>query len=219
MLSEGSFTRLPSTLREYEIYLAALSAGTDGGGGLTDAQLRAAPVPTASGASELHIGEVGGRSTVPTASLTRPADTTAYASGDLVADSTTAGSVTPLTWTVARVASGSGMIRRCRLRKSGTAVANAQFRVHLFRVSPTVTNGDNGAWLANQVANYMGALDVSVDRAFSDGSSGSGQPITGSEINFALASGQSVFGLIEARAAYTPTASEVFTIELEVIQN
>ena len=35
---------------------------------------------------------------IVTATLTRPADTTAYASGDLVANSTTAGSVTPLTF-------------------------------------------------------------------------------------------------------------------------
>ncbi|AIE87003.1 hypothetical protein [Fimbriimonas ginsengisoli] len=169
--------------------------------------------------SESHIGEVGGRIARTGDSFTRPADTTAYASGDLVANSVTAGSVTPLSFAVARVAQGSGMLRRLKLRKSNTSLTNASFRVHLYLSSPVPSNGDNGAWLTDNGASYIGSFDVTMDRVFTDGAVGIGTPTVGTEINFALTSGQVVYGLIEARAAYTPASAEVFTVILEDLQN
>lgn len=173
-------------------------------------------------ATENHVGEVGGRIATPAATFNRPADTTAYASGDLVANSTTAGSVTPLSWTAARVAAGSFMVRRARLRKSGTTVTNASFRLHLYATSPTPTNGDNGAWLTTR-SGYLGSFDLDIGgangRVFSDGSQVSAAPTVGSEVSVSLASGQSVFGLLEARAAYTPASGETFAVELEILQN
>lgn len=162
---------------------------------------------------------VGGVIARPSANFARPADTNAYALGDLVANSTTAGSVAAMQFTVARVAAGTGMIRRVRLRKTGTSVTNASFRLHLYSAAPTASNGDNGAWLTNGNATYIGAFDVTCDRAFTDGAGGNGIPKDGSEINFVLASGQVIFGLLEARAAYTPANAEVFTVDLEVLQN
>lgn len=172
------------------------------------------------GSGEAHLGEVGGRIATPSANFTRPNDTTAYASGDLVANSTTAGSVSAMSWTAARVAAGSFFIRRLKFRKSGTSTTNASFRVHLLLASPaTITNGDNGAFSVSGVADYIGAFDVTADRAFTDGAYGTALPISGSEINVKLASGQTIYGLIEARAAYTPSAQEVFTVDLEIQQN
>lgn len=159
----------------------------------------------------------GGDVALVSASFTRPADTTAYASGDLVANSTTAGSVTPMTFTIGNYLNQGCMIRRARIRKTNTGVTNASFRLHLYRTtSPTVSNGDNGAWLSNQAANYIGAIDVTVDRAFTDGAAGNGVPVSGAEVNSAV---NVVYGLLEARGAYTPGNAEVFTIELEVIRN
>lgn len=172
------------------------------------------------GAGEAHIGSVGGHTARPAATqFTRPNDTTAYASGDLVANSTTAGSVAALQFTVARVAAGSGVIRRAKIKKSGTGVTNASFRLHLYTAAPTPSNGDNGAWLTSGAANWLGALDVTVDKVFSDGAAGTGTPLTGSDIAFALASGQVVYGLLEARGAYTPTAQETFDVLVEVLQD
>jgi hypothetical protein len=172
-------------------------------------------------AGENHVGQVGGTMAAATANFTRPADTTAYATGDLVANSTTAGSVVAMSFTGAtRVAAGSGMIRRARIKKSGTGVTNALFRLHLFKAAPaTVTNGDNGVFSVSGVADYIGAFDITVDRAFTDGAYGSGVPITGSEINFKLASGSTIYGLLEARGAYTPGNAEVFTADLEILQD
>lgn len=166
-------------------------------------------------------GQLGGFTLTPSATFTRPADTTAYASGDLVANSTTAGSVTPMTFTVARIAAGSFTIRKARLRKTGTSTTNAGFRLHLYTSSPTVTNGDNGAWLSTQSATYVGAIDFSSSNAlaFSDGAGINGVPLIGSDISVKLASGTSLFGLLEARAAYTPANAEQFTITLEAFQD
>lgn len=149
--------------------------------------------------------------------FTRPADTTAYASGDLVANNTAAGSVTPLTFTVTAVTAGAGSIRRARIKKSGTSTTNAQFRLHLWSAAPTVANGDNGAFSASGAATYLGALDVTVGQAFTDGAVGFGVPVNGSEIVFKLASGFTIRGLLEARAAYTPANAETFDVALEVV--
>lgn len=154
-----------------------------------------------------------------TGSFTRPGDTNAYASGDLVANSTTAGSVvTTELRAVGAYPQGASIVRRAILRKSGTSTTNAQFRIHLYRGSTiTCANGDNGAWSTNQVANYLGGFSVTIDRAFTDGAYGAAVPIVGQEIMIRLASGQSVYALLEARAAYTPANAEVFTIGLDLL--
>jgi hypothetical protein len=167
-------------------------------------------------ASENHIGQVGGHVARSSASFTRPADTLVYASGDLVANSITAGSAVPLTFSLARAAGKGGMIRRARLRKTGASIANAAFRLHLYSALPVVANGDNGAWLSDKAANYVGHLDFVLDKAFSDGAAGNAVPAVGSEIIFTA---DTYYGLLEARGGYTPASAEVFNLDLETIQN
>src|SRR3990167_2992553 len=106
------------------------------------------------------------------ASFTRPADTTAYTSGDLIANNTTAGSVTPLSFPIPN---GRGcFIWRAKILKSGATATNASFRLHLFKNSPTVTGGDNAA-LAHIEADYQGFIDVIVSGSLgSDDNSGTG---------------------------------------------
>lgn len=148
------------------------------------------------------------------ANFSRPADTTAYASGDLVANSTTAGSVTPMSWIVGENNFPELFIRRVKVKKSGTSTTSASFRLHLYGSSPTVANGDNGA-LSSTESSYIGAFDVTVDRAFSDAAVGLGVPVVGSEISLRISSGRTIYGLLEARAAYTPSSGETFTVSLE----
>ncbi len=156
------------------------------------------------------------------ATLTRPSDTNVYASGDLVANSTTAASVVPvsipdcvLTHGNEGGVSGAVRLEACRIRKTGTGVTNASFRVHLFATSPTSAAGDNAAFSSNNGANYLGAFDVSVDRAFTDGAAGRGLSVSGTPMTVTLSSGTTIFALVEARGAYTPISGEVFTIILE----
>lgn len=166
---------------------------------------------------------VAGSAVIVSANFTRPADTTAYAVNDLVANSTTAGSVVALSWsTASRYSGGSAVVRRARIKKSTTGVTSAMFRLHLYATDPAassgITNGDNGAWLTKE-ANYLGSIDVTVNKAFSDAAKGIGSPAEGSEITFVPGSGSTIYGLLQALAAYTPGNAEVFTVELEIWQN
>lgn len=170
------------------------------------------------GAGTARIGKVGADADIVGGNFTRPADTTAYASGDLVANSVTAGSVVPITITASLANDGKVAIPRVRLKKSNTSLTNASFRVHLYKSSPTCTNGDNGAWLTTE-STYIGAFDVTMDRAFSDGAKGTGVPLIGNFVLAEMASGtMTIFALIEARAAYPPASAEVFTLACEVLQ-
>lgn len=154
------------------------------------------------------------------ANFTRPNDTTAYAAGDLVANSTTAGSVTQLSWVIP---GGGRWLRRVELRKSGSVITNGDFRLWLHTDSAvTFSNGDNGAAsIASStlaLTSVLAALDVSIDRGVTN--LGSIGYATFDEGLYNLASateanGQgTIYGFLEARAAYTPVAQEVFTVIL-----
>jgi hypothetical protein len=147
--------------------------------------------------------------------MTRPADTTAYASGDLVANSTTAGSVVPLAFTLSNNGGGKIKVRRAYINKSTTSVANSSFRLHLYTASPTLTNGDNGALVSNQQATYLGSLDITVGFAFSAAAGGWGAATIGAEVMGLVSASATLYGLLEARAAYTPGNAETFAVTIE----
>lgn len=155
-----------------------------------------------------------------TASFTRPADTTAYTSGDLVANSTTAGSVVPLEFRTSRVI-GQGTIARIRLYKSNPTATNASFVVHLFTAAPVVANGDNGALSISTAANHIGSIACDMTSGGLAGTVGlsEGYPID-SGITFdltAVPSERRLYGLIEAAAGYTPASGETFSVTLEIM--
>jgi hypothetical protein len=169
---------------------------------------------------------VGGVTVTQAASstITRPADTTAYASGDLVANSVTAGSVTNLQFTtLARVSGGSGVIIGAQIQKSTASATNAAFRLHLFNTAPTYTSaGDNSAISTVVVASakgYLGYIDITTMIAFSDVGWGSGAPDNSRGGIPYVATAQIIYGLLEARGAYTPGNAEVFTITVDALQD
>lgn len=174
--------------------------------------------PTAGGGTG---GAVIGAIANPSANFSVPNSAATYAIGDLIANSATAGSVTPMSFAnVARVAAGAASVIKARLSKTGTGIVGASFLLHLYGTSPTVTNGDDGVWLSTQAATYLGAFEFSVANAkvFSDGVSINGITQTGYPVTADLASGTTIYGLLEARGAYVRTAAETFTITLEVEQ-
>ena len=155
----------------------------------------------------------------PSASFTRPPNTTAYASGQLVANSTTAGAVAPMQFSVGgNSMPGEFRLTRIRLFKSGTGNANAAFRLHLYSAPPTAANGDGGSWSTNQAAAYLGSIDVAAMKSFTDGCCDVGDDPAGGEHLVRLPSGTAFYGLLEARAAYTPAANEQFTVTLEMVE-
>lgn len=146
--------------------------------------------------------------------FTRPNDTTAYASGDLIANSTTAGSVTPMTF---KFWGNATKIMKAEVARSSTSVTNATFRLHLYNDSPTVANGDNGA-ISSTMSGYQGYIDiVGTGTAFSNGAVAHGIYVNNAvfaPLYIVLDKDDKVYGLLEARGAYTPTAQETFTVSL-----
>lgn len=148
-------------------------------------------------------------------SFTRPADTTAYTSGDLVANSTTAGSVVPLQWNI-----GYGQtfkIFKAGITFNSATVTNGKFLLHLYSVSPTCTNGDNGAWLTTS-SSYQGNIAIDcTSQTFSDNSMAWGTYVnTAVEVPLMIVADNNyyIYGLLAATAAYVPTSAEVFTVNL-----
>lgn len=145
--------------------------------------------------------------------FTRPNDSTPYSIGDLVANNTAAGSVTPLSTTGATISGngGNGTVVGAVLSKTGNSVA--QLRIHLFKASPAVTNGDNAAALATSLDqdNYIGPIDVSLTDPINGGVSGTA---TNQNLDYVLATGDTLYALVESLSAWTPNAQAVFTLSL-----
>lgn len=146
------------------------------------------------------------------ASFTRPADTTAYTANDLVANSTTAANVVPMTFSLGY---GSCLrILQAKIKFNSSTNTNGKFLIHLYNALPTCTNGDNGAWLTTE-SNYCGniAVDCTV-QTFSDNSTGIGTYVNTSVEVPLLIAGFQFYGLLQATAAYTPTSAEVLSVFL-----
>jgi hypothetical protein len=216
------------------------------GGAVSNQATQVAAVDVDGNARTIHtnvsgVQYISTRTFMSQATLTRPADTTAYAAGtaaapgaagDLIANSTTAGSVVPLKFRVSRGNDGVAYIRGARLYRTGGGLAAGQhniagaIRLHLFNAATgtSVGNGDNGALLASPVSNWMGYIDLTpIASAPGLRTSGNvsvqvywGVPARTGEMIVPLAATQvSIQGLLETRVAFTPIASEVFTVQID----
>lgn len=184
------------------------------GGGTTDT------FPSAlSPASGLRVG---GTTTNPSSVLTRPADTAIYAQNDLIASSTTAGSVVVPSFTATPTSLGSGSIRSCRLYSNKTSAwGGGSFLIEFWTAAPTFTNGDNGVYtVATGAASWLGSMAVTFTQV-ADGCYGAGVSNVGSTMDFALASGSSIFWTLKitSAAALTPASGQTFTLVPEIFQD
>jgi|WetSurMetagenome_2_1015567.scaffolds.fasta_scaffold175314_2 hypothetical protein len=159
---------------------------------------------------------------VDAVAFARPNDPNAYTAGDAVANSTTAGSVNPVSFTVSDTNDAPVALRSATLAINGTAAgtANASFRLHLFRNSPTATAGDNAPFTYPAIASeYLGSLSGQA-LLFSDGSvatlypDGSGQDI----LCRPTSGGRTIYGLLQTLTAFTPAASATKTLTLKGFQ-
>lgn len=164
-----------------------------------------APTTTANGRQYRRISS----------SFTRPSDITQYAVGDLVANSVTAASVTPLSW--ATTGSRPFFIPRIRLQKTKSDVTSAQFRIHLYTASPAVTTtGDNAAYGTDVAGNatWLGSFDGTMVAKHNDGTVVDCLPTQALRRLDYIGDPGTLYGLIEALATYTPASAEVFTATL-----
>lgn len=170
-------------------------------------------------AGENHLGEVGGKTAIVSASVTRPANTTQYAAGDAVTDSTSA--PTRITFaSIARVNNGSGVIVAATLIDSVNAGTKGQFELWLFDTSVTPDN-DNSAFTPTdaECETLIGVIPFNVWYV-GDSGSNAVAPVQGLSIPFKCTGGaDDIFGLLVVRNAYTPASAEKFTVRLSVLQD
>jgi hypothetical protein len=159
-----------------------------------------------------------GAITNPTSTLTRPSNTTAYASGQLIASSTTAGSVVVPSFSIASAAGGAILPRiRIRASLSPSSWQGVNLSVNLWSAAPTYTNGDAQPYAvatgsATWLANYLVTLTQ-----FGDGAVGAG-PLTGAnEMALKLASGTAVYWDLQVLNSATPAAGQTFTLIPELL--
>jgi hypothetical protein len=151
-------------------------------------------------------------------SFTRPADTTAYATGDAVNDSTSAPTRLKFSSVASRLG-GGGTIRGAQLLTNNLTVTNGDFELILTKITYTPAN-DNAA---SSSLTYTRAANIVARIAFptltanaSGGDSAFAQKDT-LNIPFTCDSADdALYGSLVAKGAYTPASGQKFTVTLMV---
>lgn len=151
------------------------------------------------------------------ATITRPANTTAYTDGDVIADSTSAAAVLKFPKICG---DGEGAVIRCAMFSSSIVPAtklNAD--LFLFHTAPTSYGNDNEAFALSDadLLNCVGVVSM-------DGTSAGNVKV--STLNCvvinqnlaipvrSLTTDRALYGVLVARNAYTPASGEVITIKI-----
>lgn len=153
--------------------------------------------------------------TNPTSTLTRVSDANAYLAQDLVATSTTAGSVVVPTITASRFSAGAFRVSGLRLSTNKTSgMDTIQLKVRLWTTAPTYTNGDNGVYaVATGAAGYVGSAIFALEQ-WADGAVAVSPPNELAEFLGALASGTTLAWDVQTLNAFTPASAQTFTLTL-----
>lgn len=161
--------------------------------------------------------------------ITRPANATQYAAGDLWANDAATPANNTLANSVFQFAAASAndapfLIKSAYLKKSSNTVLGASFWLHFFNVNPYATApavGDNGlfdqALAAAAIAGYLGALEVTMTLRGATTCGGWAYPTKGDFIEAVpVAGGTAVYAIPEVRNSLTPTASDILSCSIRV---
>jgi len=155
-----------------------------------------------------HVNRLGASDKV-SATFTRAATTTAYTAGDVV------GTDPATNITFSGLTAGPFIILGARLRKDVNAIPSglSSFRLHLYTSAPTAIT-DNLAYnlIAADRAKYLGYIVISnaIDL-------GDTVWLQSDETNFSgEATTTSIIGVLQTVGAWTPAASTVYTISLDI---
>ena len=154
------------------------------------------------------------------ASFTRPSDTTAYAAGDVIGPVTTPANMSFAG--VARLKGGGAILRAVTLHKSDKNTTNAAFDLYLFDTSPAAI-ADNAEWLPTdaEMLNCIGFVELLAADAHQSGGSSNATGATWCKSNLDLpivcvSGSTTVYGVLVARGAWTPTSAEVVAVTLHL---
>lgn len=151
------------------------------------------------------------------AEFTRPSDTTAYAAGDVICNSTSAPTI--LEFSVGQRNGATGVILRGTLIDSASEATALSAELWLFDTTITMDN-DNAAFTPTdaEMKTLVGVLSFT-SRKVGTASDNCEFRSDESNIPFACTSGtRKLYGVLVARNAYTPVSGEVFTVRLKVLQ-
>ena len=165
---------------------------------------------------------VGGITAIASATLTRPADTTAYAVAEQIAQTTTAALNKNLIFDVARFDDGTGIITSATLIDSSAESTKPYIDLLLFHgpvtnaadnAAAAPTDGDMETMLPNGIISFDGV------NYFRVGGANGAIPVGNLNIPFKCRGGTKIYGILVARNAYTPVSAEKFTINLGILQD
>jgi hypothetical protein len=197
----GALFRVQYSDGEWQIY---------GGDGVTGSAINVEPVSPITAAPLVRVS----------ANFTRPNDSSPYAAQDEVSNNTVQGSAAALTFSNVVAANGNtGYIVKATLRVTSipatASATNAVFRLWIFDTAPTMV-GDNVAWplLTAELAKALGFVDFSLVTE-GTGSTALYGLDDGLRLPFQCdAASKNLYGLILAKAGYTPTAQSIWTVHL-----
>ena len=148
--------------------------------------------------------------------VTRPADTTAYAAGDCLSDSTSAPTAGGFTFTsAARKSGGSGIITDICLATSNDPATKMSGELWIFNQAVTNVN-DNAAFVVSdtEIKTCIGTFPFT----FFDAGNNGFAHLTGLSVMFTCVGSANLRFLYRVRNAYTPANAEVITATLKILQ-
>jgi hypothetical protein len=159
------------------------------------------------------------------ATLTRPANVTAYTAGDSISDNATAGSVTALvSGNIADTNDDPLTLTEILIDSTDTGLAGKRIRAYVYRSNPTastgVGGGDNAAF-SNKKAGYIGSFAGTLETGFSDGTVGrlvptfnntNGDPAGSFIVTLPVSAAKTLYVQYQAVDAFTPSANSTTII-------
>jgi len=170
-----------------------------------------------------QVTQIRGMGRTISANFSRPADTTAYAAGDVVANSTSAPVI--MTFARATVESGSaGRIAQAICIDSANVATKPDLELWLFDTTVAMDN-DNAAFTPTdaELATLIGVIafptaSFKVGDATGGASGNSVCDIQDINLPFnTVPASNKIYGILVVRNAYVPVSGESFTVRIKIV--
>lgn len=155
-------------------------------------------------------------------SVTRPADTTAYTAGDAVSDNaTTPTAAGYFALDFKGQAGGAFQLTDLTMHKSVANATNAAFDLLLFTTAPAFAGWEDNAAIAITDAEMLECKGVVrfVASGWTSVITGDIQTVTSQIVIVPTSASSTVYGILVASGAYTPTSGEILTITAHAVLN
>lgn len=152
------------------------------------------------------------------ATVTRPADTTAYAANDAISDSTSAPTSGGFTLTgMARASGGSGILDDIVVTSTNDPATLLQAELWIFDQSITNVN-DNAAFALSDtdVAKLVAVVPFTMQTTVAGSGTNSYAQISGLGIGYTCVGSANLRFLLKAKNAYTPASAEAIKVRCKV---